>query len=121
LGTADWVPETGHGYVEPIAMPNRHASIGFTTSAPHPDRAESGVAAGLYSALEETDMRKVEQIEQEIRGLSREEFAEVRDWLLQQDWSAWDAQIATDSAAGRLDKLKAEALADHRAARTRPV
>jgi hypothetical protein len=66
-------------------------------------------------------MRKVEQIEQEIRGLSREEFAELRDWLLQQDWAAWDMQIASDSAAGRLDKLKAEALADYQARRTRPL
>jgi hypothetical protein len=66
-------------------------------------------------------MRKVEQIEQEIRGLSREEFAELRDWLLQQDWAAWDTQIAGDSAAGRLDKLKADALADYQARRTRPL
>lgn len=66
-------------------------------------------------------MRKVEQIEQQIRGLSREEFAELRDWLLQQDWAAWDAQIAADSAGGRLEKLKAEALADYRAGRTRPL
>lgn len=66
-------------------------------------------------------MRKVEQIEQEIRGLSREEFAELRDWLLQQDWAAWDVQIASDSAAGRLDNLKAEALADYQAGRTRPL
>jgi hypothetical protein len=79
------------------------------------------VIAGLYSAREEADMRKVEQIEQEIRGLSREEFAELRDWLLQQDWAAWDAQIASDSAAGRLDKLKAEAVADYRGGRTRPL
>ena len=66
-------------------------------------------------------MRNVEQIEQEIRGLSREEFAELRDWLLQQDWAAWDTQIASDSAAGRLDKLKADALADYQARRTRPL
>jgi hypothetical protein len=66
-------------------------------------------------------MRKVEQIEREIRGLSREEFAELRDWLLQQDWALWDAQIASDSAASRLDNLKADALADYRSKRTRPL
>ncbi len=66
-------------------------------------------------------MRKVEQIEQEIRELSREEFAELRDWLLQQDWAAWDAKIASHDAAGTLDALKAEAVADYQAGRTRPL
>ena len=36
-------------------------------------------------------MRKVEYIEEQIRQLSREEFAELRDWVLEQYWSCWDA------------------------------
>jgi hypothetical protein len=43
-------------------------------------------------------MRKVEHIEQQIRELSSSEFAELREWLLEQDWSAWDAQIEAISA-----------------------
>ena len=50
-------------------------------------------------------MRKVEDIEHQISQLSRNEFAELRDWVLEQDWSAWDAQLQSDSAAGKLDKF----------------
>jgi hypothetical protein len=57
-------------------------------------------------------MRKVEHIEQQIRELSSAEFAELRDWLLEQDWAAWDAQIEADAASGKLDRLVAEAKAD---------
>ena len=38
-------------------------------------------------------MRKVEEIEEQIQKLSREELAELREWFLEQDWNAWDAQI----------------------------
>ena len=57
-------------------------------------------------------MRKVEDIEKQIRELSSAEFAELRDWVLEQDWAAWDAQIEADAAAGKLDKLVSEAKAD---------
>jgi hypothetical protein len=57
-------------------------------------------------------MRKVEDIEKQIRELSSAEFAELRDWVLEQDWAAWDAQIERDSAAGTLDKLVSEAKKD---------
>ncbi len=65
-------------------------------------------------------MRKVEQLEQQIRELSREEFAELRDWVIAQDWELWDRQIAEDHAAGKLDSLIAEAVADYNTGRTRP-
>ena len=66
-------------------------------------------------------MRKVEQIEQQIRELSAREFSELRDWVLEQDWKAWDAQIETDARAGKLDQVIAEADADYKAGRTRPL
>ena len=50
-------------------------------------------------------MRKIEEIEQQIKNLSREEFAELREWFLEQDWKAWDAQIEADSNSGKLDRL----------------
>ena len=65
-------------------------------------------------------MRKVEQIEQQIRELSAGEFSELRDWVLEQDWKAWDAHIETDARSGKLDKVIAEADADYKAGRTRP-
>ena len=57
-------------------------------------------------------MRKVEHIEQQIRELSSAEFAELRNWVLERDWAAWDAQIEADAKAGRLDKLVSEARSD---------
>jgi hypothetical protein len=66
-------------------------------------------------------MRKVEQIEQQIRELSAGEFSELREWVLEQDWKAWDAQVESDVRSGKLDKVIAEADADYKAGRTRPL
>jgi hypothetical protein len=66
-------------------------------------------------------MRKIEHIEQQIRELSAGEFSELRDWVLEQDWRTWDAQIETDAGAGKLDKLIADSQADYMAGRTRPL
>lgn len=60
-------------------------------------------------------MRKVEHIERQIRKLSASEFSELRDWVLQQDWAAWDAKIESDVRAGKLEKLIAEAKSDYAA------
>jgi hypothetical protein len=65
-------------------------------------------------------MRKVEEIEAQIRALPREEFAELRNWVLEQDWSAWDAQIEADSKSGKLDTLIAEAKTEYKAGKARP-
>ena len=66
-------------------------------------------------------MRKVEHIEEQIRQLSSAEFAELRNWILEQDWKAWDAQIERDVAAGKLDALVSEAKQDYVARRSRPL
>jgi len=57
-------------------------------------------------------MRKIEHIEQQIRELSSVEFAELRAWVLERDWAAWDAQIQSDASSGKLDKFVSEAKAD---------
>jgi hypothetical protein len=64
-------------------------------------------------------MRKVEQIEQQIRELSGADFSELRDWVLEQDWQAWDSQLEADVRSGKRDKLVAEAKADYAASRAR--
>jgi hypothetical protein len=66
-------------------------------------------------------MRKVEEIEAQIKALPRKEFAELRDWLLDQDWTAWDAQIEEDSKSGKLDTLIAEAQAEYKSGKARPL
>ena len=59
-------------------------------------------------------MTKLEVLEQEISMLSAEEFAQLRNWLLERDWEEWDQQIERDAASGKLDRLFAQALKDHR-------
>ncbi len=66
-------------------------------------------------------MRKVEHIERQIAELSREEFSELREWVLERDWTAWDAQVEADARAGKLDKLLEEAQADFQAGRAREL
>ena len=66
-------------------------------------------------------MRKVEQIEQQIRELSAGEFSELREWVLDQDWKTWDAKVESDARSGKLDKAIAEAEANYKAGRTRPL
>jgi hypothetical protein len=63
-------------------------------------------------------MRKIEEIEEQIERLSREEFAELREWFLEQDWKAWDAQIEADANAGKLDAFVDEAQAEVRKSKT---
>lgn len=60
-------------------------------------------------------MTRVGQIEKEIERLSREEQNALRDWFLAFDARAWDKEIATDAAAGKLDQLAEEALQEYRA------
>ena len=60
-------------------------------------------------------MRKVQDIERQIEQLSREEFAELREWMLERDWSAWDEQVGKDLRRGKLADLVSEAQAEDRA------
>jgi hypothetical protein len=66
-------------------------------------------------------MRKIEQIEQQIKELSSAEFAELRDWMLAQDWAAWDAKVERDSRSGKLDNLIAEAKEDYESGKARKI
>ena len=57
-------------------------------------------------------MTKVEALEREVQNLTPEELATFRDWFIEFDWRAWDRQLESDVAAGKLDELAAEALAE---------
>ncbi len=50
-------------------------------------------------------MRKLEEIEEEIRSLSGPELAEFRKWYAEFDAQAWDEQFEADVKAGKLDEL----------------
>ena len=64
-------------------------------------------------------MSEVEQIENRIKNLSSEELARLRAWFEEFDALAWDRQIESDSAAGKLDHFVEESLAEHKAGKSR--
>jgi len=66
-------------------------------------------------------MSTVAEIEQAIQKLKPEEVRKVGDWLDELRERLWDQQIDADIAAGRLDKLADDALADYRAGRVKPL
>ncbi len=63
----------------------------------------------------------LEQLEEEIKKLSPDEFAKLREWLLEIDWQEWDREIERDAASGKLDKLFEKSLADHRTGKSREI
>ena len=60
-------------------------------------------------------MSGLEQLEQEVKNLSREDLAKFRDWFVEFDWKIWDEKIDADLAAGKLDRLISEARSDFKA------
>ena len=66
-------------------------------------------------------MSKIEQLEQQVQGLSEEELAQFREWFLEFDWAMWDRQLERDVAAGRLDAMADNALRDHVSGKSTPV
>jgi hypothetical protein len=63
----------------------------------------------------------LEEIEQKIRKLSSDELAKFRAWFTEFDHLLWDRQIESDSKAGKLDNIAAEALADYKAGKAREI
>jgi hypothetical protein len=63
----------------------------------------------------------MEKLEREIQKLSPQELADLRDWFRKYDAEAWDRQIEEDVRGGRLDGLAEEALAAHKAGRTKEL
>lgn len=64
-------------------------------------------------------MTKIEQIEHEVQKLNHAELEAFRNWFRKYDANEWDRQIEEDVKAGKLDKLAEEALAAHKAGRTK--
>jgi hypothetical protein len=66
-------------------------------------------------------MSKVESIEREIQNLTPSELKAFRSWFREYDSNQWDRQIEEDVRAGKLDKLAEEALAAHRAGKSKEL
>jgi hypothetical protein len=66
-------------------------------------------------------MTQIEAIQAEIESLSSEDFARLREWIVERDWQNWDRQIERDSAAGKLDFLRNEVEAAKRQGKLRDL
>ncbi len=66
-------------------------------------------------------MTKIDDIKAAIAALTPDDVARLRDWFDGFDDRLFDAKIEADAASGKLDKLAEQALADHRAGRSRPL
>jgi hypothetical protein len=63
-------------------------------------------------------MGKLENIERQIKDLSPQEMADLREWFTAFDAEAWDRQFEADVRAGKLDALADKALRAHAAGTT---
>lgn len=66
-------------------------------------------------------MSKVEKLEQQVQLLSPEELSQFRAWFQEFDWAVWDAQVAADAKAGKLNAVADKALQDHADRKTTPL
>lgn len=60
-------------------------------------------------------MSNLAQLEQKVSRLSPEDLAKFRKWFTELDHQLWDKQIEADQAAGKLERLIAEARAEFKA------
>jgi len=66
-------------------------------------------------------MAALETIEKEIMQLSKKELSEFRRWFAEFDAAVWDAQIESDAAAGKLDKIAEEAIKEYKAGEAKEI
>lgn len=52
----------------------------------------------------------VEEIQTEIKSLSKGDYSKLKNWFIERDWQEWDQQIEEDSRSGKLDFLLEEAM-----------
>lgn len=64
-------------------------------------------------------MKALSEIQQAILRLDSGDLAELRAWFAAFDADEWDRELSEDAAAGRLDALADQALAETRAGRSR--
>ena len=57
---------------------------------------------------------RVKTLEKEVRELTQDELMTFRDWFVNFDADEWDRQIESDIQAGKLEKLAAKALSEHK-------
>ncbi|MBD2577916.1 hypothetical protein [Oscillatoria sp. FACHB-1406] len=66
-------------------------------------------------------MLTLEQLETAILQLSPNDFNQLLVWFFDLDYQHWDEQLENDIAAGKLDNLAEEAIADFEAGHYRAI
>jgi succinate dehydrogenase flavin-adding protein (antitoxin of CptAB toxin-antitoxin module) len=66
-------------------------------------------------------MTRLEALEQEVEKLTPEDYQAFRRWLADHDWQLWDEELERNVAAGKLDKLRDEALAEWKRGETTEI
>ena len=66
-------------------------------------------------------MTKIQRLESEVKSLSPQELATFRAWYEEFDAENWDKQIEADAAAGKLNKLAAQAIADYNTGKAKSI
>jgi hypothetical protein len=64
---------------------------------------------------------RLTELETAVEQLSEPDYDKFRRWFLERDWLAWDREIDTDSASGKLDFLVREAKDAKRTGRLRDI
>ena len=63
----------------------------------------------------------IEDLEKAVATLPPDQLAKFRDWFEAFDAARFDEKIERDAKGGKLDRLAAQALADHAQGRTREL
>ncbi len=74
-----------------------------------------------FEYKEENRMNAIEVIANDVEKLSPKELAKFRNWFLSFDSDVWDGQIEADAAAGKLDVLAEDAIAEYNAGKAREI
>ena len=65
--------------------------------------------------------RTVEEVEKAVAQLPQDQLRQFRAWYQEFDSEAWDVQIEKDISSGKLDALAANAIADHKAGKSKEL
>ena len=63
----------------------------------------------------------VKEIEKAIENLPKSDLAELSAWFERYEAEMWDKQFEADVVAGRFDQMRADAIAEFEAGRTKPL
>ena len=81
----------------------------------------NGLEYGQVVRYRDGVMSTVQEIEEAIKALPREQFSQLWQWWDEYREAEWDRQIEADAQAGKLDRFIEEALEEHRQGKTRPL